>query len=58
MEVITITLDRYTELIRKEVGYNYRRAELLNTTYITPNTADKIMFQLEEKPVEPVEDDF
>ena len=50
---IEIPLERYKELIRKEIGYDYRRAELLHTTYITPSTADKLMFQLEEK----VEDD-
>lgn len=59
---ITIPLERYNELIRKEVGYDYRRAELQNTTYITPSTADKVMFQLEEKtPLgceAPVDDDF
>ena len=50
---IEIPLERYKELIRKEIGYEYRRTELLHTTYITPSTADKLMFQLEEK----VEDD-
>lgn len=58
---IEIPLARYKELLRKEIGYDYRRAELLDKdrTYFTPSTSDRIMFELDKK-TEPVieEDDF
>lgn len=47
---ITISLARYQELIRKEIGYDYRKEELQNAPWLTPSTADKIIFQVKETP--------
>ena len=41
---ITITIERYTELLRKEMGYDYRRTELGRSGYVCES--DKIIFGL------------
>ena len=45
METITISLKRYQELIRKEVGFDIRQAELREASWTS--TADKIIFSVE-----------
>jgi hypothetical protein len=45
METITIPLKRYQELIRKEVGFDIRQAELREASFAS--TADKIIFSVE-----------
>ena len=46
-ETITIPMDRFLELIRKEVGFDYRREELIKDRKWV-NTADRIIFDIPE----------
>ena len=54
---IEITVERYTELIRKEVGYEYRKNELASHSYISED--DRFIFGIKKQP-EPLAkaDDF
>ena len=52
---ITIPLERYNELLRKEVGFEVRKAELMKMGY-THSAEDTVIYQLDKKPVE--DDDF
>ena len=45
-KTITISLERYTELLKKEMGYEYRRAELQLKEEAWVTEADKIIFGL------------
>lgn len=51
---ITIPLERYNELIRKEIGYEVRRAELLKMN-LSHSAEDTVIYQLDTVPVD---DDF
>ena len=54
-KTITITIERYTELLRKEMGYDYRRTELGRSGYVCES--DKIIFGLINESVT-TNDDF
>lgn len=47
---VTITKERYEELLRREHGFKYRQAELKAATFVT--TGERFIFEIEE------EDDF
>ena len=44
---VIITADRYSELLKKEIGFEYRKAELKECGWVS--TADKTMFGLKER---------
>ena len=59
--MIEIPVSRYEELLKKEMGFDYRKAELEEKETIWINTVDKIIFGVTGKTPEPPkceEDDF
>lgn len=59
--MIEIPVSRYEELLKKEMGFDYRKAELEEKEAVWINTADKIIFGVTGKTPEPPkyeEDDF
>lgn len=54
MGTITISLERYQELIRKEVGFDIRAAEIREASWVS--TADRVIFG--SLPATKEEDDF
>ena len=46
-KTIEISTERYVELLRKEIGFDYRQAELKESGWVS--TSDRIMFGLDEK---------
>lgn len=59
--MIEIPVSRYEELLRKEMGFEYRKAELNEKEAIWINTAEKIIFGVTGKTPEPPkceDDDF
>ena len=60
-KTIEISTERYVELLRKEMGFEYRKAELEEKEAVWINTADKIIFGVTGKTPEPPkceDDDF
>ena len=59
--MIGIPVRRYEELLKKEMGFDYRKAELEEKEAVWINTADKIIFGVTGKTPEPPkceDDDF
>ena len=59
--MIEIPVSRYEELLKKEMGFDYRKAELEEKETIWINTVDKIIFGVTGKTPEPPkceDDDF
>ena len=55
MEYISMTIARYQELIRKEMAFDVRQAELREASFVS--TADRILFKVDEVQ-KPEDDDF
>lgn len=49
MDTITITLERYNELLRKEFGFEYRKNELTNSSYVSND--DSFIFGVPKKTI-------
>ena len=43
-ETITIPIERFIELLKKEIGYDYRRSELMQHSWVSD--ADKVLFNI------------
>ena len=56
MKEVTITLNRFEELLYKEAAYEMKRMEVKNSSYASD--IDKLLFGDTEKVAESEEDDF
>lgn len=56
METITITMQRYEELLKSHLVYKLKKQELEAAGYVSET--DRVLFEIGKKPEAPAEDDF